>query len=277
MKRHVFWLPMLILLGLGTSRAMGQDDIIDRLSVPFSNPDEQGLIEVGLVNGSITVTGYDGDEVIVEARTRMKKISDGESGKVQGMIRIPVTTTGLTVEEDDNVMEIDTESWKRTIDLDIQVPVNTSLKLSTVNHGDIQVQDVRGEIDVNNINGKVTLLNISGAVVAHALNKDLIVTMDDVFPDKAMSFSTLNGDIDVVFPANLKANVNLKADNGDIYSDFEIQLSKEPKKVVEENTRSTGGKYKVRVERSIHGTINGGGPEILFNSFQGDIFIRKEK
>jgi DUF4097 and DUF4098 domain-containing protein YvlB len=193
------------------------------------------------------------------------------------MIRIPVTTTGLTVEEDNNVMEIETESWKRTIDLDIRVPINTSLNLSTVNHGDIQVQNVRGEIDVNNVNGKVTLLDISGAVVAHALNKDLIVTMNDVFPDKAMSFSTLNGDIDVVFPANLKANVNLKADNGDIYSDFEIQLSKEPKKVVEENTRSTGGKYKVRVERSIHGTINGGGPEILFKSFQGDIFIRKEK
>ena len=277
MKRHVLIRPMLILLALGVPWAMGQDDVVDRLSVPFSNPSQPGLVEVGLVNGSISVTGYDGTEVIVEARTRMRKISSGESEKVQGMIRIPVTTTGLTVEEDNNVMEIETESWKRTIDLDIRVPINTSLNLSTVNHGDIQVQNVRGEIDVNNINGKVTLLDISGAVVAHALNKDLIVTMDNVFPDKAMSFSTLNGDIDVVFPANLKANVNLKADNGDIYSDFEIQLSREPKKVVEENTRSTGGKYKVRVEQSIHGTINGGGPEILFKSFQGDIFIRKEK
>jgi DUF4097 and DUF4098 domain-containing protein YvlB len=277
MKRHVLIRSILILLALGAQWAMGQDDVVDRLSVPFSNPNQPGLVEVGLVNGSISVTGYDGTEVIVEARTRMRKISSGESEKVQGMIRIPVTTTGLTVEEDNNVMEIETESWKRTIDLDIRVPTNTSLNLSTVNHGDIQVQNVRGEIDVNNVNGKVTLLDISGAVVAHALNKDLIVTMDDVFPDKAMSFSTLNGDIDVVFPANLKANVNLKADNGDIYSDFEIQLSREPKKVVEENTRSTGGKYKVRVERSIHGTINGGGPEILFKSFQGDIFIRKEK
>jgi DUF4097 and DUF4098 domain-containing protein YvlB len=277
MKRHVLIRSILILLALGAQWAMGQDDVVDRLSVPFSNPNQPGLVEVGLVNGSISVTGYDGTEVIVEAKTRMRKISSGESEKVQGMIRIPVTTTGLTVEEDNNVMEIETESWKRTIDLDIRVPTNTSLNLSTVNHGDIQVQNVRGEIDVNNVNGKVTLLDISGAVVAHALNKDLIVTMDDVFPDKAMSFSTLNGDIDVVFPANLKANVNLKADNGDIYSDFEIQLSREPKKVVEENTRSTGGKYKVRVERSIHGTINGGGPEILFKSFQGDIFIRKEK
>jgi DUF4097 and DUF4098 domain-containing protein YvlB len=146
-----------------------------------------------------------------------------------------------------------------------------------VNHGDIKVENIRGELDINNVNGKVTLMDVSGAVVAHALNKDLVVTMKEVFPGKAMSFSTLNGDIDVVFPPTFKANVRLKSDNGDIYSDFEIQMTGEPKKVIEENGRERGGRYKVRVDRSIYGTINGGGPEVQFKSFQGDIFIRKEK
>jgi DUF4097 and DUF4098 domain-containing protein YvlB len=275
MKRVILLLPMLILSVLVVNQAMGQEDIVDRLSVAFSDPGKPGVLEVGLVNGGIAVTGYDGREVVVEAKTRMKKISRRKEERAEGLIHIPVATTGLTVEEEENVMEIGTDSWKHTIDLEIQVPINTSLKLHCVNHGDIKVENVNGEIEVNNVNGKVTLLDISGAVVAHALNKDLVVTMKEILPDKAMSFSTLNGDIDVVFPPDLRANVKLKADNGDVYSDFEIQLSREPKQVVEENTRDRGGKYKVRIDRTINGTINGGGQEILFKSFQGDIFIRK--
>jgi DUF4097 and DUF4098 domain-containing protein YvlB len=276
MKKHILVLPLLVMLIWGVSSATAQEDVVDRLSVAFSNPDEPGTIEVGLVNGGITVTGYDGKEVVVEAKARTRRLSES-SKKTQGMIRIPVTTTGLTIEEDGNMMEIETESWKRTIDLDIRAPVNTSLKLHCVNHGDIKVENIRGELDINNVNGKVTLMDVSGAVVAHALNKDLVVTMKEVFPGKAMSFSTLNGDIDVVFPPTFKANVRLKSDNGDIYSDFEIQMTGEPKKVIEENGRERGGRYKVRVDRSIYGTINGGGPEVQFKSFQGDIFIRKEK
>lgn len=276
MKKRILVLPLLVLLIWSVGSAIGQEDVVDRLSVAFSNPDEPGTIEVGLVNGGINVTGYDGKEVVVEAKARTRRLSES-SKKTQGMIRIPVTSTGLTIEEDGNMMEIETESWKRTIDLDIRVPVNTSLKLHCVNHGDIKVENIRGELDINNVNGKVTLLDVSGAVVAHALNKDLVVTMKEVFPDKAMSFSTLNGDIDVVFPSTFKANVRLKSDNGDIYSDFEIQMTGEPKKVIEENGRERGGRYKVRVDRSIYGMINGGGPEVQFKSFQGDIFIRKEK
>lgn len=253
-------------------------ETVDRLVVKFSDPSKPGLIEAALINGGITVTGYDGKEVIVEARTRSKKISRKSTDEsTKGMKRIPITTTGLTVEEEHNKIEISVESWKRTIDLDIRSPFNTSLKLNCVNAGDITVKNLKGEIDVNNTNGKVTLVNISGAVVAHALNRKLMATFKKVDPKKPMSFSTLNGDIDVIFPANLRADVKLKSDNGDIYSDFDIRLEENPRRVIEENTRDKGGKYRIRIERIIYGSINGGGPEIQFTSFNGDIFIRKGK
>ena len=274
MKRVILLLPMLILSVLVVNQAMGQEDIVDRLSVAFSDPGKPGVLEVGLVNGGIAVTGYDGREVVVEAKTRMKKISRRKEERAEGLIHIPVATTGLTVEEEENVMEIGTDSWKHTIDLEIQVPINTSLKLHCVNHGDIKVENVNGEIEVNNVNGKVTLLDISGAVVAHALNKDLVVTMKEILPDKAMSFSTLNGDIDVVFPPDLRANVKLKADNGDVYSDFEISHIDKPVDMYEENEEWKEGKYRVRIERTFYGTINGGGPEFFFKNFNGDILIR---
>ena len=254
----------------------------DRLVVKFTDPAKPGFIETSLINGGITVVGYQGKEVIIEAIPRSKKISRNEKSwnnpeKVKGMIKLPVTATGLTVEEEHNKMEISVESWKRTIDLNLRVQVNTSLKLSCFNAGDIKVENINGELEVSNINGKVTLSNISGSIVAHALNNDLLVTMNKVDPKKSMSFSTMNGNIDVTFPANLRANVKLKSDNGDIYSDFEIRMEENPRKVIEENTREKDGKYRVQIEHAIWGSINGGGPEFQFTSFQGDIFIRKEK
>jgi len=42
-----------------------------------------------------------------------------------------------------------------------------------------------------------------------------------------------------------------------------------------EDSRSHGGKYRVRIDRTVHGTINGGGPEMQFTNFQGQIYIRK--
>jgi DUF4097 and DUF4098 domain-containing protein YvlB len=139
------------------------------------------------------------------------------------------------------------------------------------------VENIIGDLDVKNVNGKVTLLKISGSVVAHALNDNLVVTFDALDPEKAMSFSSMNGDIDVTFPASLKCDVKIKNDHGDVYSDFEIARVEKPESRVEKNDREEEGKYRVRIERAFYGTINGGGAEYHFSNFNGDILIRRVK
>jgi len=233
------------------------------------------------------VTGYSGKDVIVEARVRAEqedrerdkhkdKDKDQSTNKAQGMRRLEITATGLTVEEENNVVDISTSSMHRTVDLSIQVPQRASLDLSCLNDGDIKVENVSGEFDINNTNGGVTLLNVSGSVVAHALNENVIVTFTKVDADKSMSFSSLNGDIDVTFPPEVRAKIKMKTDNGEIYSDFDVRL--EPATVkTEEDTRKKGGRYRVQLEKTMMGVINGGGPEMQFETFNGDIYIRKRK
>lgn len=270
-------LVLSVVVGLGQTSA--KDDVLDRINVKLTDPSKPAYVELGLVNGGITVTGYDGKEVIVEAKTRTRKLSENEDrGKnTKGMFRIPVYSTSLEVEEHNNKIEVSTDSWKRTIDVVLKVPKNTSLNLHCTNNGDIHVENVTGDLEVNNTNGKVTLRNISGSVVAHALNKDVVVTFDSTNPDKPMSFSSLNGDIDVTFPQNLKCNVKIKNDMGDVYSDFEITRIDKPVETVEENGREHDGKYRVRIERTFYGEINGGGQEYFFKNFNGDIMIRRAK
>jgi len=305
-KRYYQLLAGALLLVSAGWLALAQEPPAEKATVKFSDPSKPGQIVVENMRGSIAVKGYEGKEVIVEARVRERAISEEESqskkiaekagrilppppppvpgwerekkttDKAAGMKKIEVLNTGLTIEEENNVITVEVESWKRTTDLAIQVPYSTSLKLDSSMHGDINVEKVNGEIEVENLNGSTTLTNVSGTVVVNTLNGETVVTLDRVEPGKAMSFSSMNGDIDVTLPADVKASVKMKTERGEVYSDFDIAL-KEASQKNEQDARKEGGKYKISFERAFLGTINGGGPEIQFTTFNGDIYIRKKK
>src|SRR5712671_6380643 len=254
--------------GAGTTPAQTGGD---RVPVTLSDPSRPARVKVSMVNGGITVKGYEGKEVVVEARVRGRENSRNESGPK----RLAISTTGLSVEEENNEVNINTESYMHAIDVTVSVPVHTSLKLRAVNDGDIMVTGVDGELDVDDINGAVTLNNVSGSAVAHALNGHVHVTFAKVNPQKPMAFSSLNGDIDVTFPADLKANLSLKSDRGEIFSDFDVQVQASAPQQIVEDGRGHGGKYLVKIDKAVHATINGGGPELQFTNFNGGIYIRK--
>jgi hypothetical protein len=248
----------------------------EHIAVAFSDPTQPGKLNVKILSASITIKGYAGKEVVIDAR--MGDDSDEKESKNEragGMHRIRSSVSGLEVEEEHNVMSIKTGfPNNRVVHLSIQVPARTSLDLSVVNDGDILVDSVDGDIVANNINGAITLNNVSGAVVAHALNQDVKATFTR-YSGKPMSFSSLNGTLDVTLPADLKANVKLQSDNGEVYSDFPVEMLAPSVNQTVQDDRSKGGKYRLKIEKSMLGRINGGGPEITFKTFNGDIKLRR--
>jgi len=196
--------------------------------------------------------------------------------KIAGMKQLNASSSGLEVEEENNVVQISTQSWKAATDLIIQVPRTTSLEVRSTMDGAVVVEGVSGEIDINNINGPVTLTNISGNTLVHTVNGNIEVTLARVAADKPISFSTMNGDIDVTLPADVKANLKMKSEQGEIYSDFDINMTRTPAKS-EAAEKTEQGKFRISFDKSLYGIVNGGGQEIGFNTFSGDIYIRKKK
>ena len=309
MKTQHFKLFGLAVLLLAGALAFAQEQRVDRVVVPLSDPAKPARVEASVMRGSITVKGFEGKEVIVEAKVREKtliKIEEEDQEEIEaeiaeelrekrgqrrenrdrddikreekaaGMKRISgLATTGLEVEEEDNVVSVDAGSWKHTVDLTIQVPFSTHLELDTNLQGDIVVENIGGEIEVQNMNGSIILKNLSGIAMAESMNGDVTVTMAKVTPGKPMSFSSMNGDIDVTLPADLKANIKMKTERGEIFSDFDVVLKPGPQKIEESHREE--GKFRISFDKSIFGTINGGGPELQFNTFNGDIYLRKKK
>ena len=259
--------------------AVGREDESDARQIHF-NKDKHD-------RGGKSKLDKDIDEAVdsaVEGALAGDRDSDGDDEdkdsrqkeeKSKGMHRIPNSGLGLSVEEAGNIVRIESESWRRTIDLKIKVPAGSSLKLGCVNDGDITVNGVEGDMELSNTNGSITVLGAASTVVANTVNGEVKVAFKKLATFKSMAFSSLNGDIDVSLPGAITADVRLSSDNGEIYSDFEIQLAQSPAQSKAE--RGPGGKFKVTIGKEMYGTINGGGADLIFKTFNGDIYIRKAK
>jgi hypothetical protein len=196
--------------------------------------------------------------------------------KAAGLKPVPLAGSGLTVEEEDNVVTLEIESWRQAYDLDIKVPTSTSVTIDGANLDGVTVTNVSGGIEIESAGGGIKLTNVVGPVVAESTSGDIEVVFTRVPSGKPMSFVTFNGDVDVTLPAETKASFRIKSSMGEVFTDFDLALKSLPVEP-EKTTGREGGKYRVSLERAVVGTINGGGAEMTLQNFNGNIYIRKRK
>jgi DUF4097 and DUF4098 domain-containing protein YvlB len=247
----------------------------EEVKVNWSDPSKPGTVVVELLNGNVTVEGYEGREVVINAtgdglQRRERPQTDG---KRAGLKKIGGTSGGLNVEEQNNVVRVTVPMFSEA-KVALKVPTDCALKISCVNCDDLAVSNLNGDVELKNINGTVKALNMGGAVVAHSLNDDIVVKMRSLAPGKAMSFTSMNGDIDVTMPAAAKADFVISTHNGEIFTDFEVALEPSAEREVKDK-RSEGGAFKMKINQNLKGKVNGGGPLMQFKNHNGDILIRK--
>ncbi len=265
-----------LVLVLFSVSVYAQSGDMQQIAIPLSHPDKPGKLKVGLVQGSIMVTGYSGKIVIVRYQANKSSIFGRNQDKnvPKGMKMIPNHSYGLDARESDNVVTINSETPNREMGLTIRVPMNFSLSLSTVNGGDIEVKNVHGDLDLNNVNGNVILKEVSGSANANTVNGKIIADFSKINKNTPMAFTTLNGNVDLTFPANAKFSTKMKTDRGNIYTGFDMDLSSNDQSKVE--TKRDKNVYRVTVNKWQYGKVNGGGPEVLLKSFNGNLYIRKK-
>jgi DUF4097 and DUF4098 domain-containing protein YvlB len=245
-----------------------------QLVVPLSEPGKPFKLNVDIVTGSIKVTVYDGKDVIIDGQTSHPKRE--EKDNKSGMKRI---TGGddldIFAKEKNNAVSIGTGMPGKNISLTVKIPQGVSnVKLYTVNGGSIVADGISADVEANNTNGAIKLSNMSGSVVANTTNGNVTVSFKSIDAKAAMAFTTLNGNVDVTFPAGLKANIKARSDQGNVYSDFDMVTEKSPAK----STKiAKEGMYRITIEDWVYGKIGGGGPEFLFKNMNGNIYIRKAK
>lgn len=243
----------------------------DRITVPFSDPARPGSVKVSLIQGSIVVKGTSRRDVSIQGGPGTD-LSRRRAAEPPAGLRRLTQPAGFRVEEDANEMTLSVGSFRRNLDLQIEVPAKTNLHLSSMNGGVISVEDVEGELEISNLNGAIVLKNVGGSVVAHSMNGSVTAVVTRVTPQAPLSFTSMNGTVDVTLPTAIKANLKLRSDQGDVFTDFDFQVIQGTRPEVRK-----GNRFTIDVNRSVYGTVNGGGPDVELRSFNGTVILRKAK
>jgi len=229
----------------------------EQVTAKFNDPSRPGLLKVSWNNGSIIIKTHSGNDVTISSTRIRPRREPREAG---GLQRIDNGGARVNVDSDNNnVVMISSGSSTGAGRLEIEVPVRTNLNLESHNGASISIEGVEGDIEATNHNGSVNVTNAVGSVVAYSHNGRVTVSLRDITAGKPMSFTSMNGNVDVTLPPAAKAELKMRTDNGGIYTDFDLQL------------KSGSG------DRQYNGTINGGGPSFELRSHNGNIYLRKAK
>lgn len=270
-------IQLMLLLALLGAPIAAQETKPQRVEVPLSKPGAPVVLHVESSFGSINVEAHDDtSKLIVELRPHaLEKVKAApEKPRTDGLRRIEDTSAGFEIIEEDNVVQVETEGHggRRGVDVFVKAPVNTAVRLESHDGGEITVRGVRGAHEIDHHNGSITARGISGSLVAETHNGSITVELRAIDTGTPMAFSTWNGTIDVSFPPSLKAELVMQSEHGEILTAFDLALEANRPKV----ERGDGNEgFRLTQERTTRGKVGGGGPELRFETYNGDIIVRK--
>ncbi|MEO6569778.1 MAG: DUF4097 family beta strand repeat-containing protein [Opitutaceae bacterium] len=200
----------------GVSSLLGASDVTTEIK--FSDPAKPGILKISLARGDLQVRGVETATTTVKSDTKPARSTPRKDG-----LRELGTTSGFSLTEKDNVITLDaTGDGVRTIsNLQVTVPRSTSLIISNSWGGDINCADVSGDLEIKNMNGRIKLEGVAGGVLVETMNGEILADVKELHDGKPLSFTSMNGEIAMRIPADAKANVRLRSQNGAILTDFD--------------------------------------------------------
>jgi DUF4097 and DUF4098 domain-containing protein YvlB len=218
-------------------------------------------VTIKALNGSIEVTGSDGDEVEVTA-TKSGAHAD------QMQVQVIPSADGILVCEtyryegdySDTCGDGSGGSHGHSrgqaphVDYEVRIPRNLQLHASSVN-GSVEAERIGRQAEVSSVNGGVRV-STSAWAKASSVNGSVSCTFGKADWDH-LKLSSVNGSIHVTLPADANTDVRFRSVNGDFESDFPVTV------------QGRMGRH------SMEGKIGSGGRELELSTVNGSVTLQK--
>lgn len=283
-----FILILFVLIGLHhpPQAELEHKDKISR-SFSFEGAGDQNILIIKNINGSIRIEGTLESQVsvevekLIEASSR-QSLEEGVRDISLGVVTVPDSIILFTDSPyaslrrengkvhyswDHNLGDID---YSFTFDYTVKVPYGTLLSISNVNKGDVRITDTRSLVSASNVNGSVYLTKAAAVTNASSVNGTVECEITQK-PTRDCSFNTVNGDIKIITPPNLSADVSYRALHGDFYTDYEFEFMPFKTESTKETTES-GTAY--RIDKNPRFRIGDGEVQLIFTTINGDMILK---
>lgn len=217
-------------------------------------------------HNDLEVKGHDSKDIVIKCSDYEEPPARAEGLKPVYSSGVDNTGVGVFAKEEDGVVILKPASKiSSDADHEILIPRNMNVKIEFSNPwaDDVEVENIAGEIEISALSGNIELNEIIGPVVINSINGDVEADFSSFSKEGPSSIECINGEIELKMPANISADVLMKTLNGDIYSNFDLEMKKK------EDMKHIGGS-------EVSGKINGGGVSLKLHTINGKIYLRKK-
>jgi DUF4097 and DUF4098 domain-containing protein YvlB len=213
-----------------------------------------GRVSLNNVNGEVHITGWDRDEVKVDA------VKYAYTQDELNDVDIEVEASGSSVSIDTKYHSHDRNFGggrhdSASVDYTIMVPRNARLDEVELVNGPLEIHGVAGEVHASAVNGNVVADGLQSRTEISTVNGKSEVRFDKV--SDSIDISSVNGSLELVIPSDTKARVDLSTVSGGIENNFGFHTGR----------HSWSG-------HNLEGELGGGGPEIKLSNVNGRIELR---
>ncbi|HEX6045602.1 MAG TPA: DUF4097 family beta strand repeat-containing protein [Pyrinomonadaceae bacterium] len=217
-----------------------------------------GRVSLANINGGVQIKVWDRASVQVDA---IKKAYRRERLN-EARIEVTSTEDNLRIKteypEQNQTFRGDERRYDNpaTVEYSLTVPRKAVLESVELVNGSLDIDGVEGNVKASSINGKVNARGLQGEAKLSTINGPLIANFTHLDESKAISLTSVNGNLTLVIPSDSNASVRAGTVHGSINNDFGLQVRH--------------GEY---VGHNLEGQIGAGGPRIKLDNVNGAINI----
>jgi len=214
-------------------------------------------VDLSNINGSVHITGWDKNEVKVDA----VKYAGTKERLDEAKIRIDAGSTSVEIRTeypDHNLtFNDDDRDNPAGVDYTLTVPRSANLDEIKLINGELAISGVSGEVRASSVNGRVSASDLAGRAKISTVNGRLAAQFASLPNASSMHLSSVNGGLELTLPPDARAEIEASTVSGSISNDFGL--------------RNVKHRY---VGQSLHGELGGGGSTIRLSNVNGRIEVR---
>jgi len=208
-----------------------------------------GRISLDNINGNVEVTGWDRNEVQIDA---VKKARDQQR---LDEARIEVEAGSDYVKIHTQYPHNHTNNNPASVHYTLHVPQGARLDEISLVNGSFTVQKVTGAVEARLVNGKAHISDLSGEANISSVNGTIEANYTSLNNVREIRLKSVNGSVELGLPSSPNADVKASSVNGSIKSDFPLTVQ---------------GSF---AGHNISGTLGNGGTHIELSNVNGSIHI----
>lgn len=208
-----------------------------------------GRLSLENVNGNVEITGWDKNEVQIDAVKSARDQQRLDEAKIE------VEGSGDAVHIRTRYPEGQSNNNPASVHYTLHVPAHAQLERINLVNGSLELSQVLGDVDAELVNGKLKAHDLAGRAKLSTVNGSSDIAYSTLANVSEVRISAVNGNINLVLPASPNANISASTTNGGIKSDFPMQVE------------------SGFVGRHVSGTLGSGGTRIELSNVNGSTHI----